>query len=344
VEANAPAGRSTVSVVIPTCGRAVELERTLHSIFATGYEPIEIVVVENRPPSRRTRRVVAQEFAEQPVRYVEEPRRGGSSARNAGLAHTQGEIVAFTDDDVVVDRDWIRTFLHAFERNSNVACVTGRILQLSPPTALQKLFGDFSVFDKGAQLRTFRLPESRAELPLFPYVAGHVGSGANIIMRREVALNVGGFDPALGPGTPAVGGEDLDLFIRLVQDGFSIVYDPSVIVFHDDPDSVRELRGHAYRYGMGLTAMLTKHLLRGPHRFQLLRAIPAGVSYLLDPGSRKNIQKSSDYPKTLKALEYCGMVIGPLAYGASLAGALRHDRLSPQRSAPVLSAGSPGEP
>ena len=141
-----------------------------------------------------------------------------------------------------------------------------------------------------------------------------------------------------------MGGEDLDLFIRLVQNGFSIVYDPSVIVFHDDPDSLRELRGHAYRYGIGLTAMLTKHLVRGPDRFELLRAIPAGVRYLLDPGSRKNIQKASDYPKMLKALEYCGMLLGPVAYAARLTGSRRHNRLSPQRSGPVVSVGGPGEP
>jgi cellulose synthase/poly-beta-1,6-N-acetylglucosamine synthase-like glycosyltransferase len=261
--------------------------------------------------------VVEQGFPDRHIRYVEEPRRGASWARNTGLEITEGDIVAFIDDDVVVDQGWIRSALKVFEHASDVACVTGRILPLSLNTGARKLFNEFSVFDKGPEQRVFRLPETRAEEPLFPYAAGHVGSGANIIMRREVALSIGGFDPVLG--TPTVGGEDLDLFIRLVRSGFTIVYDPAVIVLHDHPDSLRDLRRHAYRYGMGLTAMLSKHLVRGPERLQLLRAIPPGVRYLLDPNSRKNSQKSSGYPRSLDMLEYLGMLLGPVAYAASLA-------------------------
>ncbi len=338
-EALAPSGRSAVSVVVPTCGNPGSLERTLASIFATGYELLEVVVVENRPSAPATRAVAEHAFPDQHVRYVEEPRRGSSWARNAGLAHSEGDVIAFTDDDVVVDTGWIHNALRALEHSDNLACVTGRILPLSAETAAERLFAEFSVFDKGPELRVFRLPDSRVELPLFPYVAGHVGSGANIIIRREAAHAVGGFDRALGAGTPARGGEDLDLFIRLVQKGFSIVYDPSVIIFHDHPDSLWDLRRHAYHYGIGLTAMLTKHLVRGPHRVELLRTIPAGIRYLLDPGSRKNLQRSSDYPLTLKALEYWGMLLGPVAYAASLAGSMRRNRLPRQRSGPVVGPG-----
>jgi O-antigen biosynthesis protein len=313
VSVNGPA----VSVVIPTCGRAAALERLLTSIVAMDYAPLEVVVVENRPPALGTRTVVEQRFASDGVRYVEEPRASASRARNTGLAQAEGEIIAFTDDDVVVDKNWVRTALAAFERTSGVGCVTGRILPLSLETAGHRLFDEFTVFDKGEEPREFRLPETQVVEPLFPYVAGHVGSGANIFVRREIALGIGGFDPVLG--TPTLGGEDLDLFIRLVRDGITIAYDPDVIVFHDHPASIEQLRRHAYRYGMGLTAMLTKHLVHGPDRLELLRAIPRGVVYLLNPVSRKNVQKSSDFPRTLELLEYVGMLIGPVAYAVSLA-------------------------
>src|SRR5438094_10646970 len=87
--------RATVSVVIPTCGNVVELERALGSIFATQYEPLEVVVVENRPPAPATRRLVEQRFSSYNVRYAEERRRGASWARNTGLAISEGEIVSF---------------------------------------------------------------------------------------------------------------------------------------------------------------------------------------------------------------------------------------------------------
>jgi O-antigen biosynthesis protein len=313
---SSPRAPATVSVVIPTCGNTVDLGRALRSVFATGYEPLEVVVVENRPPDLAAKRLV-EEYSSHPVLYAEERRRGASWARNTGLTLSRGEIVAFIDDDVVVEPGWIENAVSAFAEDGGIACVAGRILPLSTEGEIRRRFDEFSAFDKGEQQRLFRLPESRIEEPLFPYTAGHVGSGANILIRREAALAVRGFDPALG--TPTVGGEDLDLFIRLVRAGKTILYDPSVIVLHDHPDSLTDLRRHAYRYGKGLTALLSKHFLRGPERLHLLRAIPAGIGYLLDPNSRKNRQKSSNYPKSLDLLEYLGMLLGPFAYAASLA-------------------------
>lgn len=313
------AERVSVSVVVPTCANAIHLRRALDSILATRYEPLEIVVVENRPPAPETRRVVEDFVGKGHVRYVEEPRRGASRARNAGLAHAVGVIVGFTDDDVVVDVAWIEHAVAAFAAVEQAACVTGRILPLALETPPQVLFEQFATFDKGAERRVFRLPDSRTTDPLFPYVPGHFGSGANIFVRRDVAVGLRGFDDVLGPGTPTVGGEDLDLFVRLAHDGHTIVYDPAVALRHDHPDCLRGLRRHAYQYGIGLTAMLGKQLLRGPDRLRLLRAIPAGVRYGFDPSSRKNAMKLSDYPKSLELLELLGMLLGPAAYLLSLA-------------------------
>ena len=308
-----------VSVVIPTCANARPLERTIGSILATGYEPLEILVVENRPPAPDTRRLIEEAFARDPVHYLEEPRRGASLARNAGLAQAQGEIVAFTDDDVVVDPGWIDNAVAAFASADDVTCVTGRILPLSLTSPTQLLFEQFAAFDKGGERRVFRLPESRKTDPLFPYVAGHIGSGANIFIRRDAALAMGGFDPVLGPGTPTVGGEDLDLFIRLAYGGRTIVYEPAVTLRHDHPDHPAGLHRHAYQYGIGLTAMLGKQLLHGPDRVKLLRVIPAGMRYGFSPRSRKNVMKASDYPRRLDLLERSGMMLGPIAYLLSLA-------------------------
>lgn len=283
-------------------------------------------MVENRPPAPATRTLVEDRFAGQAVRYVEEPTPGLSRARNAGLAHADGDIVAFTDDDVVVDERWVHRAVAAFAQAGDVACVTGRILPLMLQTPAQRLFDQLAAFDKGVERRVFRLEETRAVEPLFPYVAGHVGSGANMFVQRDVALRMGGFDPMLGTGTPTLGGEDLDLFIRLAHDGVAIVYDPTVMILHDHPDSLAGIRRHAYSYGIGVTAMLAKQLIRGPQRRQMLQRIPAGVRYALSPNSRKNRQKSSEYPRTLDTLERLGMIVGPWTYLLSLAESVRRSR------------------
>jgi GT2 family glycosyltransferase len=307
-----------VSVVVTTCQRPFRLARCLHSILDCDYPDFEVIVVENRPGAPDTRLMLADAFGDDPrVRYVEEPARGLSSARNAGLAWAQGDVVAFTDDDVAVDPAWIRRLAHAFERADDVACVTGLILPGELETDSQLRLEQFMALGKGFSHRTFRLPESWAAYPLLPYTAGVVGSGANTALRADVARQLGGFEPALGTGTPTAGGEDLDLYMRLLREGHAVSYEPGAIVWHAHPDGPADARRQVYRYGVALGATLARQLLAGPDRGQLLRAAPAGVRHLRDPASSKNAGKPAGYPRRLDWLERLGMLTGPVAYLAS---------------------------
>jgi GT2 family glycosyltransferase len=312
-------------VVVTTCCNPVALERCLRSVFDCDYENFEVIVVENRPGSGATRQLLAASFAACPdLRYVEEPRPGLSRARNRGLAAAAGELVAFVDDDTLLDPNWIRRFAERFERGDDVDCVTGLIVPLELETDSQLLLEQFAGFGKGFRPRTYRLSDTDAGTPVYPYAPGAIGSGANTIVRRQVALALGGFDPSLGAGTPAAGGEDLDLYMRLMLGGHVIAYEPSAIVWHRHPDGPERLRRQVYRYGVGLGATLAKQLLRGPARQELLRAVPAGVRYATDAGSRKNAAKSAEYPRRLDWLERAGILVGPAAYALSAtAGHLR---------------------
>jgi GT2 family glycosyltransferase len=311
----------SVSVVVTTCCDPIRLERCLSSVLACDHDDFEVVVVENRPGSNATRRMLEQRFGADPrVRYIEEARRGLSAARNAGLAASENELIAFVDDDVVVDRAWMSRAAAAFERSDQIAGVTGLILPLELESDSQLLLERFMTLGKGFTPRIFHLPESWDEYPLLPYTPGVVGSGANTFLRADVARQLGGFDATLGTGTPASGGEDLDLYIRLLREGHAIAYEPTAIVWHPHPGAPAELRRQVYRYGVGLGATLTKQLVAGPARRQLLRAIPAGIAYVRDPASRKNAGTSAGYPRRLKWLEWLGLIVGPVAY---LVSALR---------------------
>jgi hypothetical protein len=190
------------------------------------------------------------------------------------------------------------------------------ILPLSLDTPAQLTFEQFAGLGKGFDRRRHTLADPPPD-PLYPYTAGQIGSGANTAIRRDVALVLGGFDPLLGTGTPAYGGEDLDLFLRLLLSGRTILYEPGAVVFHDHPPGAASLRRHAFHYGLGLTAMLTKHVVRGPDRLGLARRVPRGLRYLRDPDSRKNAAKTAGYPRALDHLERLGMVLGPAAYARS---------------------------
>ncbi len=176
-----------VSVVVTTCDRPDQLLRTLDSLLLQTYPALELIVVDNRPGAGPTHDVVRRRYGADPrVRYVTEPRVGLSAARNAGLAHVQGEIVAFTDDDVTVDRHWLSSLAHAFLQHRDVACVTGLILPLELETTPQLWFEQFGGFGKGFQRRTFDLGPNRPPDALFPYTAGRFGSGANTAFRTGV--------------------------------------------------------------------------------------------------------------------------------------------------------------
>jgi hypothetical protein len=259
------------------------------------------------------------------LRYVEEPRPSAARARNAGLATATGEIVAFTDDDVVVDPLWLRVSVEGLLAAPNIGCVTGLIVPLELHNDSQLLLEQFAGFGKGFERKSYCLPEARRENPLLPYAAGALGSGASMVMPAEVGRALGGFDPALGPATAATGGEDLDLLVRILRHGYGLVYEPKAIVWHEHPVGRARLRRQVYRYGVGLGAMLGKQLLRGSERREMVRALPAAVRYLRDPSSRKNLGKPTTYPRHLTWLERLGMVVGPLAYLLSLA-TVRRDR------------------
>jgi len=150
-----------------------------------------------------------------------------------------------------------------------------------------------------------------------PYTAGRIGTGANGALRRDAALALGGFDVLLGTGTAARGGEDLDLFIRLLLAGHAIAYEPAALVWHELPDGRHALRDKVLQYGVGLGATMAKQLVVGPDRLGLVRRVPAAVRHVTDPSSRKNEGKTAAYPRRLDALERAGMLAGPLAYAAS---------------------------
>jgi GT2 family glycosyltransferase len=307
--------RCPVSVVVATCCHPEALARCLDSIFLSDYPEFEVIVVENRPGLSDTRAMLAERFPHATnLRYVEEPRVGASLARNAGLALARGEVVAFTDEDVVVDPGWIRESAQALERADDVACVTGLILPLELEDDSQLLLEQFAGFGKGFRRRTYRRYEAQEDNPLFPNTAGTMGSGASTVIRADVARQLAGFDTTLGPGTPATGGEELDLFIRVLRAGHAVAYEPSAIVWHEHPEGMPRLRRQVYRYGVGLTAMLEKQLIAGPERMGLLRAVPGGIRYARDPKSRKNAGKPADFPSRLTWVERLGMLMGPAAY------------------------------
>jgi GT2 family glycosyltransferase len=321
-----------VSVVVCTRDRVDKLAACLPSLLALHYPHYEVIVVDNAPRTTATADLIAGRYGAHPnLRYVREDMPGLSAGRNRGISIARGEIIAITDDDVVVDRHWLSEIVTGFQHNPAIACVTGPIYAYELETPAQILIEEFGAFNRGFTPRIFDLNEYRPDSPLFPYSAGIFGSGANISFRATVLRDLGAFDPALGAGSLALSGEEFAIFVQLLRHGYQIAYMPGAFIYHYHHREYAVLRRQIYGYAVGLTAYLTKCILDNPVLLlDILRKIPAGIWYLLNPHSAKNRKKGTSYPRELNRLELLGLAYGPFAYLRSrFRVARRQTRLSP---------------
>lgn len=306
----------SATVVVTTCRATESLMSTLRCLQRQTLPPTEVVVVDNRP---RTSGVAAmlRSVGLPGVVLVQEARPGLSRARNAGLARALGDIVAFTDDDVVIDEGWLEALVRGFS-DDGVACVTGLVLPFELRTPAQAWFEEFGGYAKGYASRRFDLADHRAPGRLYPFAAGLFGTGANGAFRTLALRELGGFDERLGLGTPARGGEDLDAYLTVVQAGLSLVYEPAAVLWHRHRPDMPALRKQIFSYGLGLSAMFTKRWMNHrEERGQMLRRAVPAVRHLISPRSPKNRQKRRCYPAALTMIELVGMAVGPFAYARS---------------------------
>jgi GT2 family glycosyltransferase len=304
-----------VSIVIASRDGEATLADTLDSLMDLDYPVFEVIVVDNASRGDGVRGVVAEyEGAPHPVRYVREDRPGLALAHNSGLEHAAGTVVAFIDDDVIADPRWLAQIAKGFEAAPDVACVTGLILPAELESPAQLWVEGFWGFGKGFERRVF--DDNRpAEQPLYPFTAGVFGSGANMTFRTDVLRELGGFDPGLGTGSPALGGDDLAMFFSVVTSGRRLVYEPTAVVRHRHRRDYASLQRQAYGYGVGLTAYLVKTLIDEPRRALRLAAYaPRALSHILHPSSSKNATRPEGLPSELQWIERRGMLAGPLAY------------------------------
>jgi GT2 family glycosyltransferase len=287
-----------ISVVVPSMLERLDgLHACLRSLAALDYPRYEVIVVDNRPAG-------AEPAVLDGATVVRETHPGISAARNCGLRAARGEIIAFTDDDVVVDPGWLTAIAERLLAHPQEACVTGLTVpsELETPSqvALERYYGGFGLRSYEPISHRMRTgAETGGGLPLRPatvdavgvdgqvrrsfslYATGSFGHGANMAIRTAALRDLGGFDPALGAGTPTCGGEDLAIFARLIWRGHHIGFEPAAVVHHCHRREDRALRRQIEGYGIGWGATLLALIAEDPrHLGPMLATVPRGVSAL----------------------------------------------------------------
>ena len=236
-----------ISVVLGTYNRAISLRVALESFCQLAIPPEltwELLVVDNNS-SDGTRLVVEKFMRKLPLRYIFEGKQGRSAALNAGIAAATGDFVAFTDDDIILDKFWLSNLKNTFQQHE-CAAVAGRVVAQwnHPKPAWLTMEDQLAIvrFDFGDELQQIRIP------PL----------GANSAFRRELFQRYGLFRLDLGVSghTHTITCDDTEFGERLIRAGEKIIYCPTAVVSHPvDPERAtkRYFRSWYYYNGRSLT-------------------------------------------------------------------------------------------
>jgi glucosyl-dolichyl phosphate glucuronosyltransferase len=235
-----------ISVIVATRDRARLLESTLEALCRQDSPgcPVEILVVDNGSIDNTSEVVAtAARRSPVPVTYLTETKSGKSHALNTALEHARGDLLVFTDDDVLPSRHWLASYAQALAQ-TGADYAAGRILPLweapQPRWLSPALHGVLAIPDGG----TARLVLSGVQDHVMPI-------GTNMAVRRHVIDRIGGWNPQLGKLKHTLRtGEDHEFALRLAAGGFSGVYEPDASVLHRVPRERLRL-SYFFRWSFG---------------------------------------------------------------------------------------------
>ena len=237
-----------VSLILATVERTEVVRRFLESLAAEARLPVEVIVVDQNPDDRLVR-ILSRHGATLEIQHLRS-KPGLSHARNVGVKHAHGDVIAFPDDDCWYPVGLLDKVYEALGAHPKWDGITGRSIDESGRTAPGS-------FDMAPGRITLESVWTR-------------GISYTIFLRRSVVERIGDFDEALGlgAGTPFGSGEETDYLIRAIKAGYHVHYLPDLVVHH--PNKIVSFDRHAARnarlYGAGMGRVLRKHAY--PWRFQ----------------------------------------------------------------------------
>ena len=219
-----------ISLIIPTYNRAGVLKRALNSALSLAFQPYEIVVVDNG--SMDATPAVVKNLQKTgggcTLKYVREERIGLHNARHAGVWASKGDVLVFTDDDATFAPGWLRAYADAFDAHPEMVAAGGPVRpvwETPPPKWLLQFMGDAKTFG------ILSLMEPYDSFRLDP--TGMV-FGVNMAIRRNVLLELGGFNPD-SFGDAWLGDGETGLVYKIWEHKMLIGYVPEALVYHHIP-------------------------------------------------------------------------------------------------------------
>lgn len=219
-----------LTVIIPTYNRASSLAETLETLINQTYNhsDFEVLVVDNASTDN-TKEVVSS-FASKSggmVRYLYEPRRGSHFARNGAVKHAKGDLLYFTDDDVLAESNMLEELVKTLDIDPEIASVTGPVLAkwlTPPPEWVVNISGKSSL--------------SLIDLPYYLLVSNEDPGifSCHQLVRKSVLIEAGGYNPDIVNGE-WLGDNETGLNIKIRKLGYKFAYTGKAVIHHQIPAS-----------------------------------------------------------------------------------------------------------
>lgn len=220
-----------VSLVIPTYNRVQKLVRLLRSVDQMRDYPEEIIIIDDNS-NDGTKRILKKwrniEKTYEKKVILKSKNNGPANSRNIGISEAKSSIIAFLDDDVIVERNWINNITSKLlnSKNEKLAGVGGAVKSIRKDIISQYY----------TEHKILEAPGSLLYLPTL-----------NCCFRQEILKGVGGFDESF----LFAGGEDTDICLRILNQGYYFAKSASAIVYHDFSPNLINFCRRWIRYGKG---------------------------------------------------------------------------------------------
>ena len=231
------------TVIVPTRDRHGLALEAVESIAQSGWQGVEIVVVDQSGAANPAFAGRAQ-IGRCRLTYRHSASVGLARARNEGIAAAGNNLLVFTDDDVLATRDWLAVLVGSLVVEGDGAVVTGSVHAGDP-----EITGAFAPSTITADTRTIYAGR----------LASDVLAGGNMALFKSALDAIGHWDERLGAGTRFPAAEDNDLGLRLLEAGFRIVYEPKASVVHRAWRPKHDYLLVRWRYGRGKGGFYAKH-------------------------------------------------------------------------------------
>ena len=220
-----------ISVVICTHNRAEYLRKSLRSVVQQSFpkDKYEILVIDNASTDTTKEIIELESEKSNKIKYIYEPILGLSQARNTGWLYSNGDYVAYLDDDAIPDKYWLVNIYEFIKDYPNANVVGGAVQPIwpyKPPSWLNKEISKYlSVIQYEGDKHGFILD--------FPNQ--YIGGG-NTTYSRSILKEMNGFKPHLGrKGNILLSGEETELNYRIQKDNYPIWFCPKAIIYHHIP-------------------------------------------------------------------------------------------------------------